>query len=75
MAYDVLSLGNAELELAQRDRARPDEAFALLDQAVSLDPFNATVRLFVADQYDRWGYSDRALAERLTVYCWHIACR
>ncbi len=75
VAYDVLSLGNAELELAQSDRSRTDEAFALLEEAVGLDPFNASVRLFAADQYDRWGYAERALALRLTVYCWHVPCR
>ncbi len=73
-AFDLLSLGDAQLGLAESEGSRPDEALVLLEHAVSRDPFNASLRLFVAGEYDRLGYPDRALAQRLTVYCWHIAC-
>jgi O-antigen ligase len=70
-AYVVMSQGLLEVELIQESQDRPiDTVFPTFDRALALDPFNEEFRIFLADQYDEWGFPERAVEQRYIVLGW-----
>jgi tetratricopeptide (TPR) repeat protein len=73
-AYHTLLLAMAAHQLAQLENTPVEDTFELFEEAVGLDPYNAPLRQFVADHYERLGLDDRVLEHRLEVLCWEVVC-
>lgn len=73
-AYHTLLLAMATHQLAQLEDTPIEDTFDLFEEVVRLDPYNAPLRQFVGDHYERLGFDDLALQHRLEVLCWTVEC-
>lgn len=70
-ARPLLSFALAREMLAGETDAPLEYAvFPILEQAVEADPYNRSIRDFVADFYEQRGYAERAYPHRVAVACW-----
>lgn len=69
-AADVIDQALLEVELAQAQGRRIEDAFPLIEQGVDLDPYNIVLKGFVIEFYRSRGFEDRALEHELEILGW-----